>query len=917
MCGGSSLTRSEFREKLCSLMPDCSERDVDDIVSAVGVCDGKVDWLLFVDWAFDVREDDKSFVVSMPLVRTVSDVGPRKVEPPPPDLRRAVSGAPTFGRHTRRADVQRAQNAFAQRITSGEMPMTDYMLLRLTSGKVAGLPPEEPKEATADAVGAPKFGEDLLTDASLVRGLCSICFEEGVDVAHLCGRATCGKRFCTGCSGRYAETRFQDALYTMPLLKCPGCTGRVPTAFWRKWVKDDVVAKYVSNGSALLNFRCPDCDATGSLYCADAEETSRNEARCALAELADTAALDRLWPGFWTGERSAEELVDSISGVLNQTQEVEVEVAGAAPELLGQVMQHLPTLITDPERRGCFQLAFFRRYPKILTPCCSVSFCFKCKIGDWHDGESCEDRQRAEMDINVQFCPECGVPTVKSEGCDHIVCVCGANWYWRENPLANAVESGQIEFIQTALKDGLDINSDIGDGENMLHMAVRARKIDVARFLLEQGADINSVTAEDITALSLCLRQPYRPETLEMVEMLVNAGSEVGPPLASWISGMTMYTAEQHEGSETERELTLGVPLVQFLLKKCPVQDISEESSTSPLMEAMRAGLMHVASALVASGLPQSVLDGADRRGSRPLFLAVGKGDLDLVRMLLSAKASPNQTGPESTPPLHTALRASSSTIVQELLASKSSVDIVDSSGVNALHCALQACTDEEAATVDTIQEIIGRVAELDAVTSTGQTAVSISASKGLSWALEALLQRGADMHRSAPEGWTPLGFAASNGDLKTVDLLLERSACVEGDGTCFRAPLHAASAWKCEGDTRRTGGLVHQGSSACWKHFTNRSDVVAALVRHGANVEAVREEGATPLMLAVTLQAEEHTMLSESQQAVICSLLEGRADVSRATVLALDSANKCRSHGEEQSALWLEKRFGQQCDSV
>merc|ERR1719511_312341 len=87
--------------------------------------------------------------------------------------------------------------------------------------------------------------------------------------------------------------------------------------------------------------------------------------------------------------------------------------------------------------------------------------------------------------------------------------------------------------------------------------------------------------------------------------------------------------------------------------------------------------------------------------------------------------------------------------------------------------------------------------------------------------------------------------------------------------------------------------------------------------VRHGANVEAAREEGATPLMLAVTLQAEEHTMLSESQQAVICSLLEGRADVSRATVLALDSANKCRSHGEEQSALWLEKRFGQQCDSV
>jgi ribosomal protein S27AE len=42
-------------------------------------------------------------------------------------------------------------------------------------------------------------------------------------------------------------------------------------------------------------------------------------------------------------------------------------------------------------------------------------------------------RQAEELKTAAQYCPKCGVPTVLSEGCTHIVFVCGAHWSWVEN----------------------------------------------------------------------------------------------------------------------------------------------------------------------------------------------------------------------------------------------------------------------------------------------------------------------------------------------------------------------------------------------------------------------------------------------------------------------------------------------------
>merc|ERR1712226_257272 len=45
-------------------------------------------------------------------------------------------------------------------------------------------------------------------------------------------------------------------------------------------------------------------------------------------------------------------------------------------------------IIKDIERRTALHLAFLHDNPKTWTPCCSHPYCFRCQVGNWHEGES-------------------------------------------------------------------------------------------------------------------------------------------------------------------------------------------------------------------------------------------------------------------------------------------------------------------------------------------------------------------------------------------------------------------------------------------------------------------------------------------------------------------------------------------------
>jgi ankyrin repeat protein len=88
------------------------------------------------------------------------------------------------------------------------------------------------------------------------------------------------------------------------------------------------------------------------------------------------------------------------------------------------------------------------------------------------------------------------------------------------------------------------------------------------------------------------------------------------------------------------------------------------------------------------------------------------------------------------------------------------------------------------------------------------------------------LLAEGAAPNHHGPEGWQPLHFAAADGEVDSVELLLRSGAAIDGKTDDGRTPLMVAL-------------------------DESRLEVAAWLVRRGANVNAQDASGTTPLARA------------------------------------------------------------------
>eukprot|EP00931_Biecheleriopsis_adriatica_P102702 TRINITY_DN77640_c0_g1_i1.p1 TRINITY_DN77640_c0_g1~~TRINITY_DN77640_c0_g1_i1.p1 ORF type:complete len:1431 (+),score=314.82 TRINITY_DN77640_c0_g1_i1:83-4375(+) len=343
-------------------------------------------------------------------------------------------------------------------------------------------------------------------ELSFSHGQCQVCFEECDELPRICMGCLDDRRCCVACLASYFKTAVEDALYAMPAIRCPLCRGRLSTAVWTYFVKPEVRDKYLGNASALLSMRCPSCDETASFFTATGESSStkspestslsllrarrrteklradlqREELWCdllssreawarkqcrnrseALANSEEVAtALVSDWRRFQAAEASADEFVSKFHRAWPPG-------PGGRPShsLYRAARTRLPLCIQDPERRLALQLAWLRRYPKVRTVCCGARVCFKCKVRGWHRHQSCEERQRQETGREAQKCPNCQVPTTRSDGCNHIRCVCGTEWTWQER-----TDEGTVE--ETEDEDDSDRSSSLG-GESQESLRTR------------------------------------------------------------------------------------------------------------------------------------------------------------------------------------------------------------------------------------------------------------------------------------------------------------------------------------------------------------------------------------------------------------------------------------------------------------
>ena len=265
-------------------------------------------------------------------------------------------------------------------------------------------------------------------------------------------------------------------------------------------------------------------------------------------------------------------------------------------------------------------------------------------------------------------------------------------------------------------------------------------------------------------------------------------------------------------------------------------------------------------------------LEQENEGGWTPLFMAIRRGDPDVVRLLLRASAKPGHRANGDMTALHYAMIApvkgrplekTLEVVNLLLLEDMSLANARNCDGTTPLHIAALLYSDREIR--NQIQQgdlkdiprllevLLSAGADPNIKDKEGKTALHEATLGEDEEVALLLIQSGADVNASNNEGVTPLCFASGMGLPRVVSALLERGANpnVRMEGV---TPLHMST-----GIT-----LTDQRPSGEWESFsemlkrtgrdgTDFLKVAKALVEAGAEVNALRSQGkkSTPLDMA------------------------------------------------------------------
>ena len=249
--------------------------------------------------------------------------------------------------------------------------------------------------------------------------------------------------------------------------------------------------------------------------------------------------------------------------------------------------------------------------------------------------------------------------------------------------------------------------------------------------------------------------------------------------------------------------------------------------------------------------------------GVTPLSLACTNGNAAMVETLLGAGADPNLALTTGETPLMTASRTGRLDAVQALLAAGAEVNAAEpSQGQTAL---MWAISEQHS---DVAQALIASGADVTARSEGGFSPLLFAAREGDLASARAVLEAGASVEETAPSGTSALLVAAVRGHTALVIWLLEQGADPNAAEAGYTALHWAAGSWETELTGQR--GIVTDRDDE-WRALrgvpTEKLEMVKALLAHGAdpNARLVKSpprvgfsvfnskslEGATPFWLA------------------------------------------------------------------
>ena len=154
------------------------------------------------------------------------------------------------------------------------------------------------------------------------------------------------------------------------------------------------------------------------------------------------------------------------------------------------------------------------------------------------------------------------------------------------------------------------------------------------------------------------------------------------------------------------------------------------------------------------------------------------------------------------------AIKSDNPATIKQLLARNFDVNTVDPQGQYGLLIALREPSLKVAEVLINTPHI-----DLNVLTPQGESPLMLAALKGQLELAEKMLKKGADVNKT---GWTPLHYAASSGQVKIIQLLLENHAYIDAESPNGTTPLMMASMYA---NTETVQLLLDEGADPLLKN--------------------------------------------------------------------------------------------------
>ena len=409
--------------------------------------------------------------------------------------------------------------------------------------------------------------------------------------------------------------------------------------------------------------------------------------------------------------------------------------------------------------------------------------------------------------------------------------------------LVEAAKQRDGDAVRALLKKGADVNAPQGDGATALHWAAHWDDVEMADLLLRAGANVKAANDGGATPLWVaCVGG-----SALMIDRLLTAGANPNAALASGETPL-MTAARSGKNDAVKRLVAHGADVNatdrlrgQTALMWAAAQrhadvvkTLVEVGATVSARSRARPQLVSTSGNADYSGVIEVV-----QGGYTPLLFAARQGDVESVRILLSAGANVNDVAPIGTSALVIASHSGHRPLAEFLL-DKGADPNAMGGGYAALHIAVQRGDAE------LVKALLAHGANPNVFITRGSPGRRVSDDVQLT---------------SSTIGATPLWLAASLGRADIVRMLGAKGAVVsvdkdgttalmEGIGNNERRSLETVQALiELGADVNATDPVGNTALHAAAAR--GLAGVVQVLADHGARLNVKNRRGQTPLAFA------------------------------------------------------------------